>query len=58
MSYILSMLPIAFVIVFTMISFMCVADRHPNAEQAWEEHIQQKKKREKMKRKEEPHEDP
>ena len=55
MNRILSLLPIAFVFVFTIISFMCMADRHPNADKAWEEHLEQQKRK---KRKEESHEDP
>ena len=52
---ILSLLPIAFVFVFTIISFMCVAARHPNADKAWEDYLEQQKQK---KRKEEHHEDP
>ena len=58
LEFILSTLPIAFVFVFTTISFICVTARHSStAEQAWDLHLE-KKKSEKYKRKEEPHEDP
>ena len=55
MNRILSLLPIAFVFVFTIISFMCVNARHPNAEEAWQKYLEEQKRK---KRKEESHEDP
>ena len=55
LDFILSTLPIAFVFVFTTISFICVTARHSStAEQAWDPLLEKKKN----KRKEEPHEDP
>ncbi len=58
LEFILSMLPIAFVFVFTTISFICVTARHAAiAEEAWDLHLE-KKKTENTKRKETSHENP
>ena len=52
LEFILSMLPIAFVFVFTTISFICVTARHSDStEQVRDLHLEKKK------RKEEPYED-